>query len=96
MPYIKKEDRNVLTNKVHKVSHQIETVGELNYCISLLIHDFIKLVGLKYAAINSAIGILECAKLELYRMIAAPYEDKKRRENGGVSRLDEVTMEDVR
>jgi hypothetical protein len=96
MPYIKKDDRNVLTNKVHKVSTQIETVGELNYCISLLIHDFIKTVGLKYAVINSAIGVLECAKLELYRMIAGPYEDKKRLENGSVSELDAPTLEDVR
>jgi len=31
---------------------------------------------------------LECAKLELYRMIAAPYEDTKIKENGSVSDLD--------
>ena len=37
-----------------------------------------------YADINSAIGVLECAKLELYRRQAAPYEDKKIEENGEV------------
>jgi hypothetical protein len=30
------------------------------------------------------IGALECCKLELYRMMAAPYEDDKIAENGGV------------
>ena len=39
---------------------------------------------LKYSEINSVIGVLECAKMELYRRIAAPYEDKKCEENGDV------------
>jgi hypothetical protein len=30
------------------------------------------------------IGALECCKLELYRMLIAPYEDAKINENGGV------------
>jgi len=41
-------------------------------------------------------GVLECAKLELYRMVAAKYEDKKRLENGAVSELDAVNLGDVR
>jgi hypothetical protein len=31
---------------------------------------------MRYHHINTAIGALECAKLELYRRVAAPYEDK--------------------
>jgi len=34
--------------------------------------------------INEVIGVLECAKLELYRRVAAPYEERKRIENGEV------------
>ena len=30
------------------------------------------------------LGVLECVKLELYRRVAAPYEDKKCQENGDV------------
>jgi len=30
------------------------------------------------------VGVLECAKLELYRRIAAPYEDEKIVETGDV------------
>jgi hypothetical protein len=38
----------------------------------------------RYAHLNEAIGVLECAKLELYRRIAAPYEDRKMGETGEV------------
>jgi hypothetical protein len=38
----------------------------------------------KYDDYNEQIGILECAKLELYRKRAAPYEDLKEQENGPV------------
>lgn len=62
--------------------------GELNYIITTLIHQFIKRKGLCYATLNEAIGVLECAKLELYRRIAAPYEDKKVRQNGCVSEFE--------
>ena len=58
--------------------------GELNYLISRLVDSFIMGKGLSYASINEAIGALECAKLELYRCVAAPYEDHKARENGEV------------
>lgn len=58
--------------------------GELNYAITVLLNNQIDKRGMSYKTINSLIGALECAKLELYRRIAAPYEDKKIRENGDV------------
>jgi hypothetical protein len=61
-----------------------ETPGELNYLISTLINEYILREGLNYATLNSIVGVLECAKLELYRRIAAPYEDEKCDENGDV------------
>lgn len=59
-----------------------ENAGELNYAITKLVSEFIGQVS--YAKINAAIGALECAKLELYRRLAAPYEDDKIAENGDV------------
>jgi hypothetical protein len=58
--------------------------GELNYLVTCLCDAFLMRTGLSYKNINQAIGALECAKLELYRRVAAPYEDKKSRENGEV------------
>jgi hypothetical protein len=58
--------------------------GELNYVISKEIDGYITRKGLGYAAINDVIGVLECLKLEVYRRIAAGYEDEKSRLNGEV------------
>lgn len=84
MPYIKPEDRQHLDD-----GGKPETEGELNYAICMLVQGFlIKQAGVgkipNYAQLNAAIGVLECAKLEIYRRLAAPYEDGKRRTNGEV------------
>lgn len=58
--------------------------GELNFVITKVLDDYLDSPGLSYRRINEVIGVLECAKLELYRRIAAPYEDGKMAENGDV------------
>lgn len=58
--------------------------GELNYQVSKLANDFIAMRGLSYATVNELVGALECAKLELYRRVAVPYEDLKIGEHGDV------------
>jgi hypothetical protein len=59
--------------------------GELNYQFSQLIRSYFAMKnGLSYTAINDVIGALECCKMEVYRKLAANYEDKKEQENGTV------------
>lgn len=94
MPYI--EDEQIREDLWWGPERFPSNTGELNYLITRLCHQYIQEKGLKYKNINEVIGVLECAKLELYRMIAAPYEDKKKRENGAISELDKKTLEDVR
>ena len=80
MPYINPEDRlHILADE-----KSISTSGELNYFISTLINWYINENGKNYATLNEVIGVLECAKLELYRRVAAPYEDSKIQMNGDV------------
>lgn len=80
MPYISPEDRSrILVDET-----SISTPGELNYFISILLNWYINQKGKSYTTINEMIGALECAKLELYRRIAVPYEDTKIKENGDV------------
>ena len=62
---------------------QPTTAGELNYAITRMCLKYIK-HPLNYSHINELVGVLECAKLELYRRLAAPYEDRKIAENGDV------------
>jgi hypothetical protein len=96
MPYIKKENRKDIEKTIPNYGRVPAHAGELNYLITYEIHNFIERLGLSYSTINTCIGVLECAKLELYRIIAAPYENKTRLENGAVSDLDAVSLEDVR
>lgn len=80
MPYIDKESRERLSEGVAPKS-----AGELNYQITRMIDDYIQRKGgVRYAHLNEVVGVLECVKLELYRRVAAPYEDRKCGESGDV------------
>jgi hypothetical protein len=82
MPYIDKAARERIDQGVRP-----ETAGELNYVISKVVDDYLFGKGpLRYTHLNEVVGALECAKLELYRRVAAPYEEKKIAEAGDVYR----------
>ena len=78
MPYIEQERREDLSDW-----DLPRNPGELNFCITRLVDDYIG-ERLSYSLVNDVVGALECAKMELYRRIAAPYEDTKIKANGDV------------
>lgn len=84
MPYVDKETRLDLKDKFVYAGRSIETPGELNYFITRIVDEYIRNKSLNYTTLNEVVGVLECAKLELYRRVAAPYEDLKLSENGDV------------
>jgi hypothetical protein len=96
MPYISKDKRHVLDGAIEELHHKLAELqldyaeennheGNLNYIISrLMMLSYGDSQCTNYSNINSAIGILECAKLEMYRKVAAPYENQKEFENGKV------------
>ena len=77
MPYIEKKDRTTETLKWPVGP------GQLNYAITELILGYLPRHP-SYKDFNEVIGVLECAKLELYRRMVVPYEIKKQGENGDV------------
>ena len=79
MPYLDKGIRASLEE-----GRMPQEAGELNYLVTRLCDAFLMRTGLSYKNINQAIGALECAKLELYRRVASPYEDRKAIQNGDV------------
>ena len=88
MPYVKQERREgiflgIAGQRMINIS-KIECPGDLNYAITERCKSWLEQHGTTYTAINDVIGVLECAKLEFYRRVAAPYEDKKIDENGDV------------
>lgn len=87
MPYISQEQKEVLSTAEDPFK-AMEGPGDMNFVISTILNEYIKDKGLSYSTINEVIGILECAKLELYRRIAVPYENKKIAENGDVYNVE--------
>ena len=85
MPYIKQERREAIL-----AGSPPQDAGELNFAITTLVDNYLKdKGGIRYSRLNEVVGAMDCAKLELYRRIAAPYEDKKIEENGDVYRSNE-------
>ena len=79
MPYIKQERRDAIAS-----GDAPKDAGELNFALTSIVDKYLQNKGLRYAHINEVVGALECAKLELYRRIAIPYEDQKIKESGDV------------
>ena len=72
-------DINKKENIRKKILDLVKVYSDLNFSEK----NFIE--GLTESPVSGkVIGALECAKLELYRRIAAPYEDTKIQENGEV------------
>lgn len=81
MPYVDQETRR----RLDREGAAPGSPGELNYAITRLVDRYLAAKGgLRYAHLNEVVGALECAKLELYRRVAAPYEDEKIVEAGDV------------
>ncbi len=78
MPYIPPHERRALN-----VGGPPVDAGQLNYKITDIVDEYLGETP-NYSAYNEAIGVLECAKLELYRRRVAIYEDKKLKLNGEV------------
>lgn len=83
MPYISRENRERF-GPLFIDFPPILSSGELNYCITMLAGEYLRIHGMSYRSFNAIIGALECAKHELYRRVAADYEDSARGRNGDV------------
>lgn len=83
MPYISPGLRLQL-DPADELSRWPDNPGELNYVITEYLLRYLDKHEERYQTINDIIGVLECAKQEFYRRIAAPYEEMKIRSNGDV------------
>jgi len=86
MPYIEQERRKEIQSvNLGMIDYdEILTAGELNFAISKIIAVYLSNNGTQYRTINDILGALEGAKLEFYRRVAVPYEERKIEENGDI------------
>ena len=85
MPYISEQRRQDLLEGAG-----YEDIGELVYAITEeCIEYFDTFAGEhQFATHNAIVGALECAKMEWYRRMTVPYENKKIESEGDVYELD--------
>ena len=85
MPYISNIQRENFQTILDSIREKkILNPGEINYLITSIFKIYIEDHGLNYQRINDCLGAAEGAKLELYRRVAAKYEDEKIKQNGDV------------
>lgn len=96
MPCIKSKNRIVKDTIIDGLFDTCKTRGDINYCITKLVHLWVvkqmakvKSLTKKYDILNDAYGIMCSAAAEFYSSVVVPYEKLKRKENGAVSQLDE-------
>jgi hypothetical protein len=86
MPYIPRERRARYDGPISElielldIANPLTLDGDINYIVTRLLRAIYARNG--YFDINRAIGVLECAKQEFYRRVAAPYEDERIGEHG--------------
>ena len=90
LPYISREQRKALDGLIDSLANEAcklgkdetERAGILNYVVTRLT---VRLIPQdKYWKIALAAGVFSNITNELYRRLAAPYEDRKMREQGDV------------
>ena len=92
MPYLKQEDRvrlvDPLTDLIDAIcineANGVGVAGQVNFIISVLVNSLWQGTKANYAGLNELMGAIECAKLEIYRRLAGPYEEKAAKRNGDV------------
>jgi hypothetical protein len=77
MPYIPKPNRQYAKDNPHDV-------GELTYCLTYHIMEWLKAGPHRFARMAMVLGALEATRAEFYRRVVAPYEWDKCNENGDV------------
>jgi len=80
MPYIPPSEKKRVDQ-----DNLITTAGQFNYALNQLVNIYIEQNDFNYQTANDIIGAIECAKMEIYRRLVAPYEDKKILQNGDVN-----------
>ena len=88
MPYIDQNRRDFFKEEINALIVKLQSsgsvsAGDINYIFSEILAGALAIDdNPKYDKINTAVGVLDCVKLELYRRVAGPYEDYKISKSG--------------
>lgn len=89
MPYIPKSEKDKVDQRLPALHLlELDNAGQLNYAMHQLISQYISHNKDEYQTYNDIIGVLDCVKMEFYRRVISPYEDKKILQNKDVPPYD--------
>jgi len=81
MSYVKHDIRNAINKYIDFDNCQIEDCEQLQYVITKICIDYLKLNGLKFQTVNDIIGVLDTVKDDIRQqakmVIKQPYENLK-------------------
>ena len=78
-PYVTQPQRN----RLNEYMFSAKSAGELTYVLATVCDAYLAQHDeMRYQHLCEVLGALEGLKLELFRQMGAPYEDKVRAENG--------------
>ena len=91
MPYIKPEHRDCYDEEIKSIVEKLISLddkqllkGHHNYIMFKIAEDLSWFLGKRYATLQDIVGTFDCCKMEFYRRVVAPYEDKAKDKNGDV------------
>lgn len=94
MPYITQKEREQYQEPIDQLVELLAQIerregkdavkGHHNYIMYTVALRLAHKLGIKYHTFNDIMGTFESCKLEFYRRIVAPYEDKAIKRNGDV------------
>lgn len=85
MPYIEPNARTKFLKWEEELSKlQINSPGELNYCVTRLFQRYLAQHEMMYVTLNDIVGAGHSAITEFQRRVVADYEQEKKIKNGDV------------
>lgn len=85
LPYISQGRRDLIAvPEPHQGTERTLNAGELTYLVTVCLEQYRADHGDRYQTFAEIVGALECAKLEAYRRVIAPYESEKCATSGDV------------
>ena len=85
MPYISQASRQWLDPSLRILQGECLSPGDVTDCIYKLVMGYLSKNKTTYSRLALCLGILESAKMEFYRRLVGPYEERKCAENGDVN-----------
>ena len=101
MPYIAPELRDGIDDVIDAAIEDIrdriapsDMIGTANYAVTRMVTGLLhpEVGGWRYRSLAEVVATLEAAKLEIYRRLVVPYEDRCIDKNGDLLELEETTL----